>query len=110
MKNIHAEVGAAEETVFCQECAALVFYRTVLHDFRDPTKVLVNAKIMLEPSGKLVNSDWKKKLTSFGPLLKIRFSEEQVSNPIKQAGFAIKSVKDAESNFYIVTAKPQGLS
>jgi ubiquinone/menaquinone biosynthesis C-methylase UbiE len=80
----------------------------VLHDFRDPTKVLRNAKTMLKPSGKLVNSDWKKKPTAFGPPLQIRFSEEHAANLIKQAGFTIESVKDLESNFYIVTAKPQG--
>jgi ubiquinone/menaquinone biosynthesis C-methylase UbiE len=109
LKNIHAEFGAAEETVFCQECADIVFYNTVLHDFRDPAKVLCNAKTMLKVRGKLMNLDWKKKLTSFGPPFQIRFSEEQAANLIKQAGFVIESVKDLESDFYIVTAKPLGL-
>jgi ubiquinone/menaquinone biosynthesis C-methylase UbiE len=108
LKNIHAEVAAAEETVFCQECADIVFYNTVLHDFRDPAKVLRNAKTMIKPSGKLVNVDWKKKPTEFGPPLQIRFSEEHAANLIKQAGFIIERVEDLESDFYIVTAKPQG--
>ena len=107
LKNIHAEVGAAEETVFCDACTDVVFYSTVLHDFRDPAKVLRNAKRMLKPSGKLVNLDWKKKPTEFGPPLQIRVSEEQAANLIKQAGFTIISVVDLESDFYIVTAKPQ---
>jgi hypothetical protein len=68
---------------------------------------LRNAKRMLKPSGKLVDLDWKKKSTVFGPPLQIRFSEEQASNLIKQAGFSVESVEDLESNFYIVTAKPQ---
>ena len=105
--NIRAEVGAAEETVFCEECADIVFYSTVLHDFRDPAKVLRNAKRMLKPSGTLVDLDWKKKSTVFGPPLQIRFSEEQASSLIQQAGFTIESVKDVGRNFYIVTAKPQ---
>ena len=107
LKNIHAEVGAAEETVFCDACTDVVFYSTVLHDFRDPAKVLRNAKRMLKPSGKLVNLDWKKKPTEFGPPLQIRVSEEQAANLIKQAGFTIESVKDLGSDFYIVTAKPK---
>ena len=107
LKNIHAEVGAAEETVFCNECADIVFCSTVLHDFRDPAKVLRNAKRMLKPSGTLVNLDWKKKPTEFGPPLQIRVSEEQAANLIKQAGFTIESVKDLGSDFYIVTAKPK---
>ncbi len=106
LKNIVAKAGEAEETVFCDECADIIFYSIVLHDFRDPAKVLSNAKRMVKPDGKLVNLDWKKKRTVFGPPLQIRFSEEQAQNLIKQAGFTIESVKDAGSNFYMVTAKP----
>jgi len=106
LKNVTATVGPAEETVFCDACADIVFYSIVLHDFRDPAKVLRNAKQMLKPTGTLVNLDWKKKLMPFGPPMRIRFSEEQASDLIKQAGFTIANVKDLESDFYIVTAKP----
>jgi ubiquinone/menaquinone biosynthesis C-methylase UbiE len=106
LKNIHATVGEAEEAVFCDECADMVFFSIVLHDFRDPAKVLQNAKRMIKPEGTLINLDWKKKRTVFGPPLHIRFSEEQAQALIKQAGFKIESVKDAGSNFYVITAKP----
>jgi ubiquinone/menaquinone biosynthesis C-methylase UbiE len=110
LKNVTAKVGASEETVFCNECADIVFYSIVLHDFRDPAKVLQNAKKMIKPAGTLVNLDWKKKPMPFGPPMQIRFSEEQAANLIKQAGFTIESVKDLGRNFYIVTAKPQSSS
>ena len=106
LKNVIATVGPAEETVFCSKCADIVFYSIVLHDFRDPAEVLQNAKQMLKPTGTLVNIDWKKKFMPIGPPMRIRFSEEQAANLIKQAGFTIASVKDLESGFYIVTAKP----
>jgi ubiquinone/menaquinone biosynthesis C-methylase UbiE len=106
LKNVTAKVGAAEETVFCEACADIVFYSIVLHDFRDPAKVLQNAGQMLKPTGTLVNLDWKKKPLPIGPPMRIRFSEEQASSLITQAGFKIESVKDAGSNFYMVTAKP----
>jgi ubiquinone/menaquinone biosynthesis C-methylase UbiE len=106
LKNITATVGEAEETVFCDECADMVFFSIVLHDFRDPAKVLSNAKRMIKPDGTLINLDWKKKSTVFGPPMRIRFSEEQAQALIRQAGFTIESVKDAGSNFYIITAKP----
>ncbi len=105
LQNIRAENGTAEETVFCEACADIVLYSIVLHDFKDPAKVLQNAKRMLKPSGKLVNLDWKKKPTEFGPPLQIRFSEEQATHLIKQAGFSIESVKDLGTHFYIVIAK-----
>lgn len=105
LANITARLGAAEETVFCTECADIVFYSRVLHDFKDPAKVLHNAKHMLKPDGKLVNLDWKKKSTMFGPPVHIRFSEEQAAELIRTAGLTIESVKSAGSNFYIITAR-----
>jgi len=106
LRNLNATVGAAEETVFCNECADIVFYSIVLHDFRDPAKVLQNAKRMIQPAGKLVNLDWKKKLMPFGPPVQIRFSEEQAANLIKQADFRIESIRDAGRYHYVITAKP----
>jgi ubiquinone/menaquinone biosynthesis C-methylase UbiE len=107
LKNVITKVAAAEETVFCDACADMVFYSTVLHDFKAPARVLSNARLMLKPSGRLIDLDWKKKSTVFGPPLRIRFSEEQASNLIKQAGLTIESVKDLASNFYIIMAKKQ---
>ena len=106
LKNVTALVGAAEDSVFCSNCADMVFYSIVLHDFRDPAKVLQNAKQMLKQSGRLVNVDWKKKPTGICPPLEIRFSEGQASKLIEQAGFTVESVQDLESYFYLVTAKP----
>jgi len=106
LTNIKAVVAKAEETVFCDECADIVFYSIVLHDFHDPAKVLLNAKRMLKPDGKLVDLDWKKKRTTHGPPVRIRFSEEQAQALIKNAGFDIESVRDAGRDHYIVVAKP----
>jgi ubiquinone/menaquinone biosynthesis C-methylase UbiE len=106
LKNIITQVGAAEETVFCSECADIVFYSTVLHDFRDPAMVLQNAKKMIKPDGTLIDLDWKKKTTVFGPPVRIRFSEEKAQSLIKQAGFKIGTVKEVERNYYMITAKP----
>ena len=106
LKNITAKVGAAEETVFCSKCADFVFYSMVLHDFSDPTEVLQNAKQMLKSNGRLVDLDWKKQEMPFGPPVKIRFSEEQASNLIRNAGFQVDSVKEAGKYHYVVTAKP----
>lgn len=106
LMNIYAKVGPAEATVFCTGCSDIVFYSIVLHDFKDPARVLRNAREMLKPTGTLVNLDWKKKPTMFGPPVQIRFNEEQAANLVKNAGFTIESIKNAGRNFYILTAKP----
>ncbi len=104
LQNIHAVTGAGEETVFCTDCADVVFYSMVLHDFNDPVKVLLNAKQMLKPTGLLADLDWKKKQMPFGPPMRIRFSEEYASDLIKQAGLKIKEIKEVGPHHYLVSA------
>lgn len=106
ISNVYATVGAAEETLLCKNCADMVFFSMVLHDFNDPTKVLLNAKQMLKPTGLVANLDWKKKQMQFGPPFQIRFSEDKASELITQAGFKIKNVTQAGEHHYIITAKP----
>ncbi len=105
IENIKVKVGAAEETVFCEGCADVVFYSMVLHDFKDPVKVIRNAKKMLNPGGKLVDLDWKKQRTPFGPPFKIRFSEQEAVRLMKMSGFTVTKLQDAGPYHYIVTAK-----
>jgi ubiquinone/menaquinone biosynthesis C-methylase UbiE len=105
LANVKAVVAKAEETVFCEGCADIVFYSIVLHDFHEPVKVLLNAKQMLKPSGRLVDLDWKKERMPFGPPVQIRFSEEQASTLIDNAGFSIESVKDVGPYHYVVIAQ-----
>ena len=106
LRNIVSKVGSAEETVFCVGCVDYVFFSMVLHDFDDPHKVLLNAREMVRANGRLVDLDWKKLETPFGPPLKIRFSETEASTLIQKAGFQIAGVEDAGKYHYIVTAKP----
>ncbi len=106
LANVKAVVAVAEETVFCEECADVVFYSIVLHDFRDPAKVLTNAKRMLKSSGLLVDLDWKKKHMPFGPRVEIRFSKNQASTLMENAGFCIDNVKEIGPYHYVVFAKP----
>lgn len=107
LRNMHLKVGAAEETVFCETCADIVFFGIVLHDFRDPANVLVNAKTMLKPAGRLIDLDWKKASMESGPPLRTRFSEKKAANIIQKAGFKIETVKETGPYHYMIIAKPQ---
>lgn len=106
LKNVTAKVGAAEDMVFCRECADLVFYSMDLHDFNDPAKVLQNAKQMMKPNGRLIDLDWKKIEMPFGPPVAIRFSEEKASDLMRSAGFTVVNIRDAGRYHYVLTAKP----
>jgi ubiquinone/menaquinone biosynthesis C-methylase UbiE len=104
ISNIRADVGEAEETIFCTNCANIIFFGTVLHDFRDSMEVLCNAKRMLKSGGKIVNYDWKKKETPMGPPVTNRLSELEASNLMKDAGFKDITVQDISDNFYQIKA------
>ena len=106
LTNIVVAVGRAEDTVFCQECADIVFYSMDLHDFDDPAKVLENARLMVKPWGKVIDLDWKKIKMDFGPPVEIRFSEQQVADMLQTAGFC-SDIQEAGPYHYIVTAKPK---
>jgi ubiquinone/menaquinone biosynthesis C-methylase UbiE len=106
LRNIVARAGAAEDIVFCKACVDFVFYSMVLHDFTDPEIVLRNAKQMIKPSGQLLDLDWKKMENGFGPPAQIRFSEDQASGLLRNAGFQVVDVRDAGSYHYVVSAKP----
>ncbi len=102
--NLQLNVGRAEDTVLCEACADFVFFGIVLHDFENPVRVLENAKRMLQPSGRLVNLDWKKEPMEFGPPVQIRFSQEEAVHLIEAGGFRIQMVKESGPYHYLVIA------
>jgi len=106
LTNIEARIAIAEETIFCENCADIVFFSIVLHDFNDPEKVLCNAGRIIKKTGRVVNLDWKKKAMSIGPPLGIRFSEKEASYLIEKAGFAIEEVMEPGPFHYLIVAKP----
>jgi len=104
--NVNAVAGEGENTVLCEECADIVFFGTVLHDFTDAAMVLRNTRKMIKPSGRLVNLDWKKEQTELGPPVEIRFDTTKASRLISEAGFEVETVRDIGPYHYVVTAKP----
>jgi ubiquinone/menaquinone biosynthesis C-methylase UbiE len=106
LSNLELIVSPAEKALPCRGCADLVFFGIVLHDFEDPSKVLKNAHQMLKPAGKLVNLDWKKIGTPFGPPVSKRFDEATASLLIESAGFKVLTTQDSGVYNYIITAKP----
>jgi len=105
LRNLEFRVGKAEEEILCNNCADMVFFGNVLHDFEAPLKVLLNSRKMLKPAGRLIDLDWKKKLMDKGPPLEIRFSEQKASELIITAGFRVDNIKEAGPYHYMISAK-----
>jgi ubiquinone/menaquinone biosynthesis C-methylase UbiE len=108
LENLELRVGRAEETIFCNSCADIVFFGIVLHDFADPKQVLRNSRVMIKPGGRLANLDWKKEDMAIGPPRQKRFSEEVATRLIETAGFSVQSVSEVGRYHYLIIARPQG--
>jgi len=102
LKVVNAE---AEATVFCEGCGDVIFFGIDLHDFRDPAAVMQNARKMLKPGGRLIDLDWKKAPSPWGPPLEIRFDEARAQQLIKTAGFKIESTRDSGPYHYLIIAR-----
>jgi ubiquinone/menaquinone biosynthesis C-methylase UbiE len=105
LRNLNLTTGEAEEMVLCDACADIVFFGIVLHDFREPAKVLRNARRMLKPTGRLVDLDWKKEAMELGPPLHIRFSEKEAARLIEETGFKVETIKESRLYHYLIVAK-----
>jgi ubiquinone/menaquinone biosynthesis C-methylase UbiE len=105
LANMSAAAGEAESTVVCNGCADIVFFGNDLHDFADPGQVVRNAAVMLRPSGRLADLDWKPVPMDFGPPLEKRFSIARARGLIESAGFTILSIQDAGPYHYLVEAE-----
>ncbi len=106
LTNIETTIGPAEKTLICEACADFVFFGIDLHDFAYPNLVLKNAHTMLKPDGRLVDVDWKKIETPFGPPLNIRFDEDKAAGLITEAGFTILETRQLLPWHYMILAKP----
>jgi ubiquinone/menaquinone biosynthesis C-methylase UbiE len=104
--NIVAEAQAAEKSVVCRGCADIVFFGIDLHDFDDAAQVIRNAKVMLKPSGRLADLDWKDQPMDFGPPLAKRFSIAKARDLIEAGGFRVLSVADSGTYHYLIIAAP----
>jgi ubiquinone/menaquinone biosynthesis C-methylase UbiE len=102
--NIVSRAGEAEQTVFCDGCADIVFFGIDLHDFRDPVAVLLNAARMLNPRGRVADLDWKDEPMDMGPPPGIRFSREKAGRVMESAGLRVLSVQDAGPYHYLIIA------
>ncbi len=104
--NIELRLGWAEEEVLCSGCGDFVFFGIVLHDFRDPMRVLGNALRMLRPSGVLVDLDFRKD-SPVGPPSRVKLTPEEASALIERGGFAVEEVRGVEPYSYLILARPR---
>jgi ubiquinone/menaquinone biosynthesis C-methylase UbiE len=105
LDNVFLTVKEAESSMVCEACADFIFFGIVLHDFREPGKVLLNARQMLKPGGRLINLDWKKEPMKLGPPLEKRFDIGTASALLRKAGFNVEKSENWGPYNYLMTAR-----
>jgi ubiquinone/menaquinone biosynthesis C-methylase UbiE len=105
LDNAFLTVKEAESSMVCEACADFIFFGIVLHDFREPDKVLLNARQMLKPGGLLINLDWKKETMKLGPPLEKRFDFDTASTLLRKAGFSVEKSENWGPYNYLMTAR-----
>jgi ubiquinone/menaquinone biosynthesis C-methylase UbiE len=105
LKNIELKIGPAETTIFPNVQADFAFFSIDLHDFKEVTKVLTNARRMLKDGGTLIDIDWKKEAMEFGPSMEKKFDINKAKLIIRTAGFKFEKVEELGPFFYMITAK-----
>lgn len=103
IKNTKVLNSPAEEFLIKDKIADVIFLGTVLHDFYDPLKVLINSKQMLKLDGFIYDYDWRKQVSPMGPPFNIRLSQEQVKELAKLADLKVSSNKIINQYFYAIT-------
>jgi ubiquinone/menaquinone biosynthesis C-methylase UbiE len=104
-KNIKAVAGRAEDTVFCKNCADVIFFSMDLHDFEEVGKVLYNAQQMANLDGVIADLDWKKIEIPFGPPLDVKFDPITVVGLMQSAGLMVEQTFDVGPYHYLVLAR-----
>jgi len=76
------------------------FISNVLHDLNDRQAFFEEVKRITKKGGLVVNIDWKKEETDFGPPVSIRLDKEEVLNETNKNGLQFVREIDCGSMFY----------
>jgi len=102
--NIRLIQADAAATGLHDECADLCLCVLILHEVDSPERVILEARRVLKPGGKIVIIEWKMD-SDWGPPRSIRLSQEKIELILKQAGIGFDRFIDWSSTCYIVTGK-----
>src|SRR3972149_3157588 len=66
----------------------------ILHEIKEPGKLIAEAGRLLKPGGRLVIVEWRADLASFGPPPHRRISREAAAKLLGEAGLTFEGYRD----------------
>jgi FkbM family methyltransferase len=83
----------------------LVFFADIFHDIEDRVAFLSEVRRIARPKAAVVDIDWQKIETGFGPPLQIRLSEEESRRIMTTSGFSVTGTISAGLHHYGLICK-----
>jgi ubiquinone/menaquinone biosynthesis C-methylase UbiE len=102
IKMVNCDVchsGISEESV------DLVLFANVLHEVEDKKAFFQEVRRISKPTAYIVDVDWKKVQTEYGPPFKERLSEDEASRVLAENGFSVIKLIDVGSYHYQLICK-----
>ena len=102
LELVNSDVGQTGLNSHIADVCLLAF---ILHEVKEPGKLIAEAFRLLKSDGKLVIVEWKADLDSPGPPHKLRISKEQIELMLDQTGLTLESYFSWSQNHYIAIGK-----
>jgi ubiquinone/menaquinone biosynthesis C-methylase UbiE len=89
-----------------EESVDLVLFANVLHEVEDRKAFFQEVRRISKPTAYIVDVDWKKVQTEYGPPFKERLSEDEANRVLSESGFTVVKQTDAGPYHYELICKP----
>ncbi len=102
--NIRLVQADAAATGLHDECADLCLCVLILHEVDSPERVILEARRVLKPGGKIVIIEWKMD-SDWGPPRSVRISGETIKQLLENAGIEFDEYIDWSRSYCLFTGK-----
>ena len=89
-----------------KESVDLVLFANVLHEAQDKKAFFQEVRRISKPTAQIVDVDWKKVQTEYGPPFKERLSEDEAKRVLAENGFCVIKQIDVGTYHYELICKP----
>jgi ubiquinone/menaquinone biosynthesis C-methylase UbiE len=93
-------------TGISKESVDLVLFANVLHEVEDKKAFFQEVRRISKPTAYIVDVDWKKTQTDYGPPFKERFSEDEANRVLAKNGLSVIKQIDVGPFHYELICKP----
>ncbi len=109
-KNLEGVVKTLQEpmesTSIQDHSVDVIFLANVFHDITNHQLFFREARRILKKGGKLVDLDWKKTGSGFGPPFSIRLNPDEARAIFEKHGLTVIHEEDMQNDHYLLIVKP----